>query len=111
MTPQMVQIYTSVVYPSADALAVIDMARTGTMISRELPPVLIEALRDIGARVHVAAMDAGTLWGWLCLIREVGAPQFDGDEGALLTRLAPHLGAGPGRRTAPRGAARCRVPR
>jgi DNA-binding CsgD family transcriptional regulator len=94
MTPEMVEVYTSVVYPSADALAVIDMATNGTMISRERPAVLNEVLSDIGARIHVAALDSGTLWGWLCLIREAGAPQFDGDEGALLTRLAPHLGAG-----------------
>jgi DNA-binding CsgD family transcriptional regulator len=95
MPAEVVHTYTSVIYPGEDALAVLDLARSGSRVSRERPTLMEDVMGRIsGPRVHVAGVDAGLLWGWLCLIREVDGAPFNDEDAAFLARLAPHLGAG-----------------
>lgn len=95
MPPELVERYAAVVYPVADAVALIDQARTGQTVSVSRSPLFDEELGgQLGARMHVVAVDSGMLWGWLCLVRGPQEEAFDADEMRLMARLGPHVGAG-----------------
>ena len=54
-----------------------------------------ELLRPFGFGYELgSAFVDGNLWGSMDLIRDEGAPDFGGEEIALMGRIAPHVGAG-----------------
>ncbi len=92
---ELIETYTTVVYPAAYAREIIDLADSGRIVHEDSPPPSDEALSELaGPQLHVAAVDHGMLWGWLYLVRGPAAAAFTDGERALLRRLAPHVGAG-----------------
>ena len=84
------------IYPREAAVTFIDMARTGKLVSTELGPLELDALRErrIGPKLHVVAAEHGRMWGAWCLARNAGARPFSDEEQALATLLAPVIAAG-----------------
>lgn len=80
-------------YPHVDARRVADLWRTGELVSREIVAAHGEDAHA-GPRLHAVAVEGGALWGWLCMVRPAGDEPFRDDDARLLTRLAPHIGAG-----------------
>jgi DNA-binding CsgD family transcriptional regulator len=79
-----------------EAIAFLDVARSGGGLSTWSSGAYLEALRAHGLehRAHVSLAVGDRLWGTWCLFREPSSPPFGDRETRFLRAVAPHVARG-----------------
>jgi DNA-binding CsgD family transcriptional regulator len=83
-------------YPFRVAAEIIDMARAGEVATASVDSEVMEILRPAGFAHDLRSVlaEAGSVWGFTCLLRALGSPPFSAREIAFMRSVAPHLAAG-----------------
>lgn len=94
--PQLARHYFESLYPNGEAERVVDLARTGQIVTTELHPELECAFRGAGLRGEIRATFAlgDEPWGVWCSLRAHTAHAFGDRELAYFRRIAPIVARG-----------------
>jgi DNA-binding CsgD family transcriptional regulator len=84
------------VYPEGEAERVIDLARSGEVVARQLSGVMHDLVRQNGfsRELRAAFAVSSEPWGLLCAIRQNGAREFDDRVRNFVKRVAGPVGRG-----------------
>ena len=88
--------YVGVVYPHEQAMILLDRARSGNTVAKATSELFTSTLREEGVEqeLNTIVCAGGSLWGFLCLLRESHSVGYDEGEMRFMRRIAPHLARG-----------------
>lgn len=94
--PGFVREFLRVIYPYHEAQLMLDLARSGRVVSADSSPAFKSVMRSVGLEHELrATLSVGpSLWGIWCSLREAGSCSFGDREAAFLRRIAPHIAQG-----------------
>ena len=83
--------YVGVVYPHEQAMILLDRARSGNTVAKPTSELFTSALREEGVEqeLNTIVCAGGSLWGFLCLLRESHSVGYDEREMRFMRRIAP----------------------
>jgi len=92
--PELMRQFFGVVYPEGEAERIIDLARSGAVVTHNASAELQQLFASVGfgRELRAAFTAQGEPWGLWCAVRERSSPPFNERERTFLRRIAPAVG-------------------